>query len=65
MFHSYVDEVQAIRSKLITVNEAGNAIMKVDNQTQLNFGDKRNSIRVVPKDLSAGTRYVIYLHMRT
>lgn len=45
----YVPFKQAAQSKLATINEAGNAIMKVDNSTELNFGDKRNSIRISSK----------------
>ncbi|KAI0345607.1 hypothetical protein BDW22DRAFT_893701 [Trametopsis cervina] len=45
----YVDSQQASQSKLALVNEAGNAIMKVDNSSTLQFGQKRNSIRVSSK----------------
>ena len=47
---SYTGMKQAAQSRLITINSAGNAIMKVDNKTKLNFGNNRNSIRINTKD---------------
>ena len=41
---------QAAQDKLAFVNDAGNAIMKVDNTTKVNFNDKRNAIRISTKD---------------
>lgn len=43
---SFVGAQQATQSELIAVNDAGNAIMKVDNTTTLNYGENRNSIRI-------------------
>lgn len=47
---SYPGFQQASQAKLAFVNDAGNAIMKVDNSTTIMFGDKRNSIRIASKD---------------
>ena len=47
--NSYAGFQLASQDKLAFVNAAGNAVMKVDNSTKINFGDKRNSIRVVSK----------------
>ena len=45
-----MDAKQAAQTNLAIVNDAGNAIMRVDNTTSgLTFGDKRNSIRISSK----------------
>ncbi|KAI0699209.1 concanavalin A-like lectin/glucanase domain-containing protein [Cytidiella melzeri] len=45
----YLSSSQASQANLATVNDAGNAIMRVDNTTTLSFGDNRNSIRIASK----------------
>jgi hypothetical protein len=48
---SYVSSKTASKSNLAYVNDAGQAIMRVDNTTKnLKFGDNRNSIRINSKD---------------
>lgn len=47
---SFVGSQQAAQDKLAFVNGAGNAIMKVDNTSKVDFNDKRNSIRISSKD---------------
>lgn len=46
----FVGSQQAAQDKLAFVNGAGNAIMKVDNTSKVDFNDKRNSIRISSKD---------------
>lgn len=41
---------EASQDKLGFVNDAGHAIMKVDNSSTLNFNDKRNAIRISTTD---------------
>jgi hypothetical protein len=47
---SFVSSKQATQDKLAFTNSAGNAIMKVDNSSSLNFQDKRNAIRISTTD---------------
>lgn len=47
---NYLDETDAFNDKLAFTNDAGNAIMRVDNTTALQFNQNRNSIRVSTKD---------------
>ncbi|KDQ62064.1 glycoside hydrolase family 16 protein [Jaapia argillacea MUCL 33604] len=46
----FVSSSQASSSKLAYVNSAGNAIIKVDNTTQVAYSDKRNSVRISTQD---------------
>lgn len=46
----FVGAKQASKDRLAFVNDAGHAIMKVDNSSELNPGDKRNTIRVSTTD---------------
>ena len=43
---SFVSASEAAKDKLAFVNSAGNAIMQVDNFTNVDFNTKRNSIRI-------------------
>ena len=49
-YNSYVSEKTAMSSKLAYVNDAGNAIIKVDNTTKVSYGDNRNSVRITSND---------------
>ena len=40
----------AKKGGLISINDAKNAIIRVDNTSTLGFGDKRNSVRITSKD---------------
>ena len=42
---NWVTEAQAVAEKLAYVNDAGNAIVKVDNTTFVPWNDKRDSVR--------------------
>lgn len=56
---NYLSAQGAASSKLAFVNDAGNAIMKVDNSTTLQFPNNRNSIRINTKDeFTIGTVWV-------
>lgn len=46
----FVSMSDAKKEGLIAVNDAGHAIMRVDNTSTLSFGDKRQSIRITSKD---------------
>ncbi|EKM49761.1 glycoside hydrolase family 16 protein [Phanerochaete carnosa HHB-10118-sp] len=46
----FVSAKEASQDKLAFVNDAGNAIMKVDNTSNLNFNDNRNTIRITSTD---------------
>ena len=48
--YSYVSSKDAAKDKLAFINDAGNAIMRVDNTTQVSVPNKRNSIRITTKD---------------
>ncbi len=47
---SFLDDTDAIHNSLAFVNDAGNAVMKVDNSSSLKFNQNRNSIRISSKD---------------
>jgi hypothetical protein len=47
---SFVTAPQAASQKLAFVSSAGNAIMKVDNTTNVAFNQKRNTVRITTKD---------------
>ncbi|KLO11798.1 hypothetical protein SCHPADRAFT_905736 [Schizopora paradoxa] len=47
----FVGESTASKSQLAFVNDNGNAIMRVDNFTNLKFGDKRDTIHITSLDL--------------
>lgn len=50
---------QAASLKLAFVNAAGNAIMKVDNTTALQFNEDRNSVHIASRDyFSVGSVWV-------
>ena len=46
----FVSSSTAGKDKLAYVNDAGNAIMKVDNTSSVTVGNNRNSIRINTKD---------------
>ncbi|PIL35181.1 hypothetical protein GSI_02971 [Ganoderma sinense ZZ0214-1] len=47
---NFLGNIDAFHNKLAYTNDAGNAVMRVDNTTQLKFGQKRNSLRLSTKD---------------
>ncbi|KAI1796360.1 concanavalin A-like lectin/glucanase domain-containing protein [Ganoderma leucocontextum] len=47
---TYVDQANATTSKLAYVNDAGNAIIKVDNTSLVQYNYKRNSVRIETLD---------------
>lgn len=47
---TYVDQANATSSKLAYVNDAGHAIIKVDNTSVVPWNDKRNSVRIETLD---------------
>ncbi|KAI0830328.1 concanavalin A-like lectin/glucanase domain-containing protein [Trametes gibbosa] len=52
----WVTKANATQSKLAYVNDAGNAIIKVDNTTFVPYNEKRDSVRVTTQDFfSIGT----------
>ncbi|KAF4579471.1 hypothetical protein EYR40_000356 [Pleurotus pulmonarius] len=56
----YLDRSAAASQKLAFVNDAGNAVIRVDNFTNVALNDKRNSIRVESKDLyDVGSLWII------
>jgi len=46
----YLDQTNATSQNLAYVNSAGNAIIKVDNTTNVPYNQKRNSIRITTQD---------------
>lgn len=50
MSFRFLSQSAATKSNLAFVNDAGNAIMRVDNTTNLSFGENRDTIRVTSKD---------------
>ncbi|OBZ77862.1 putative glycosidase C21B10.07 [Grifola frondosa] len=48
---TWVDEATATSQQLAYINDAGNAIIKVDNTTTVANGSMRNSIRITTQDL--------------
>ncbi|KAI0032609.1 glycoside hydrolase family 16 protein [Vararia minispora EC-137] len=54
------DRATAMSTGLAYVNEAGSAIMKVDNTTNVPFNDKRNSIRITTQDFyGVGSLWIV------
>lgn len=47
---TFLNNVDAFHNNIAFVSDAGNAIMKVDNSTHLQFNQKRDSIRISTKD---------------
>ncbi|CDO72163.1 Glycoside Hydrolase Family 16 protein [Trametes cinnabarina] len=47
---NFLGDTDAFHDKLAYINDAGNAIMKVDNSSALKFNQNRNSIRISSKD---------------
>ncbi|TFK93306.1 glycoside hydrolase family 16 protein [Polyporus arcularius HHB13444] len=47
---NFLDDTDAFHNSLAFVNDAGNAVMKVDNSSSLKFNQNRNSIRISSKD---------------
>ena len=41
----WLNETEAMNQQLAYINSADNAIMKVDNTTNVPFGQKRNTVR--------------------
>lgn len=62
---SFVGQSAAQKSNLAFINDAGNAIMRVDNTSSLKFGDKRDTIHITSKDLfTVGTVWIAdFLHV--
>ncbi|OBZ71521.1 putative glycosidase C21B10.07 [Grifola frondosa] len=57
--HGNTNNIDAFHDNLAFVNDAGNAIMQVDNTTTLKFNQNRNSIRISSKDqFTVGTVFV-------
>jgi len=55
----YLDQQSASQQQLAYINAQGNAIIKVDNSTNLPFGDKRDSIRITSQDgYNIGTLWI-------
>ena len=48
--YSFVSAKEGAQANLSYINAAGNAIMKVDNTTNLDINDKRNAIRISTTD---------------
>lgn len=48
---TWVDQATAFQQQLAYINDAGNAILKVDNFTNVTVGQPRNSIRMTSNDL--------------
>ncbi|KAJ8521487.1 hypothetical protein ONZ45_g1809 [Pleurotus djamor] len=56
----YLDRPSAFSQKLAYLNGAGNAVIRVDNFTNVQKGQKRNSIRLESKDLyDVGSLWII------
>ncbi|KAI0783415.1 concanavalin A-like lectin/glucanase domain-containing protein [Abortiporus biennis] len=56
---NYVSAKDAASLKLAFINDAGNAVMKVDNTSSLKFPQRRNSIRINTKDrFTVGTVWI-------
>ncbi|KAJ7594710.1 concanavalin A-like lectin/glucanase domain-containing protein [Mycena floridula] len=56
----WLDADQAFDQRLAYINDAGHAIMKVDNASNVPFNEKRNSIRITSKDAYAvGSLWII------
>ena len=57
---SFVNEEDASRKRLAYVNDAGNAIMRVDNTTELKFGDNRDTVNIRTKDrFTVGSVWIV------
>ncbi|EIN12303.1 glycoside hydrolase family 16 protein [Punctularia strigosozonata HHB-11173 SS5] len=61
--HGYVKYVSAkdgLKDRLAIVNDAGNAIMRVDNSTEVKFNGNRNSVRITSKDrYTVGSLWIV------
>ncbi|KAH9890348.1 concanavalin A-like lectin/glucanase domain-containing protein [Cubamyces lactineus] len=47
---NFLGDIDAYHDKLAFINDAGNAVMRVDNTSTLKFNQNRNSIRISTKD---------------
>lgn len=47
---SFLNSIDAFHNGIAFVNDAGNAIMKVDNSSRLKFSQKRDAIRISTRD---------------
>ncbi|KAL0952659.1 hypothetical protein HGRIS_006902 [Hohenbuehelia grisea] len=57
---NYLTQSQAAAQRLTYVNDAGNAVIRVDNFTNVSSNEKRNSIRIESKDTySVGSLWII------
>ncbi|KZT10380.1 glycoside hydrolase family 16 protein [Laetiporus sulphureus 93-53] len=57
---TWVTEEAATQQKLAYINDAGNAIMRVDNFTTVAEGDKRNAVRITTQDYyDYGTLWIL------
>ncbi|ESK90838.1 glycoside hydrolase family 16 protein [Moniliophthora roreri MCA 2997] len=58
----WLNEADAFTQQLAYVNAAGNAILKVDNRSNVPFNEKRNTVRLESKDTYAlGSLWIIDL----
>lgn len=57
---SFLSDSGAAKAQLAFVNDAGNAIMRVDNTTNVQFNQNRNSIRISTKDhFTVGSLWIV------
>ncbi|KAH8104939.1 concanavalin A-like lectin/glucanase domain-containing protein [Phellopilus nigrolimitatus] len=61
----FVSQSVAQKSNIAFVNDAGNAIMQVDNSTTLSFGEKRNTLHITSADqFTVGSVWIAdFLHV--
>jgi len=61
----YVSQTQNVQARLAYVNSAGNAIIKVDNYSQVAYNQKRNTVRITTQNRYAvGSVWVAdFLHV--
>jgi hypothetical protein len=58
----WLDEADAMNQSLAYVNSANNAIIKVDNTSNVAYNQKRNTVRITSKDTySLGSLWMIDL----